>query len=553
MSKIIAIRTWNDVGYTDGCIEIPTIGKALPTPTHTYSGAYAPSKDRSFNCVQLPEPYMDLINTSYIELTYDINNATSNLILYGWVDRVEMRSDTDDYPKTDIYYHIDYWRSYNANATFGSGMVKRRSISADVPPQPYPVRYYTPGTVTNLIPGGIFWVIVNVVKNVTSGDDTFSEFETRCYPIARNNTTYYVGTSGSGNAVPTFNDTVAGRWDELWGIDPTSIVSAFISPIPPSNVSGSGTQSSPYSVYGWSAGSSGSNGFLYYKTSGSNYFGPSYPQRVDLGTTLTSDDITKYVFTGFDAEILGEIPWGMSVRYYTYRLVMSSTSCYIEFRFGSNLQADVQTGYMDARAKGLCFTLPCVAMDVTSNTWSSYVYGGQRQYDMDSRTVAAGQQAQNSLMGTVTSSGAMGAMLGSIVPGIGTVIGAVAGIASGLAGTAVTYAMSGPQNDKLQSLEDYKQSNQTNGILTPGTGWDSVFYGRVPSIVKMEVDDYSYTQRYNDISIYGAHVSEPTSSCQSLVNAGGPLQIANLIVGGPIPPEAKAYIKAKFDAGVRLI
>jgi hypothetical protein len=40
--------------------------------------------------------------------------------------------------------------------------------------------------------------------------------------------------------------------------------------------------------------------------------------------------------------------------------------------------------------------------------------------------------------------------------------------------------------------------------------------------------------------------------CNSLVKAGGPLQIANLIVMGDIPVQAKNYIANKFADGVRI-
>lgn len=53
--------------------------------------------------------------------------------------------------------------------------------------------------------------------------------------------------------------------------------------------------------------------------------------------------------------------------------------------------------------------------------------------------------------------------------------------------------------------------------------------------------------------MYGAHVTEPMSSCQSLINTGGPLQIVNMTVGGSIPVEAKEYMKTMFANGVRLV
>lgn len=568
MSKITQVRTWDDVGFTDNCIEIPVIGKTLPTPTNTYTGPFTPSKDREFSCIQLPVPYMELINTSYIELTYDLNNATNDLVLYGWVDRVDMRSDTDDYPKTDVYYHIDYWRTYNASATFGSGIVRRRpKVTNDtLPPQPYSHRFYKLQEPVTVIPENVFWVIVNLVKNVeggTSEDPTiYSEFETRAYPISKDNSSRYVGT-GSGYLVPTFQQTIAGRWDELWGIDPASIASAFIAPIPPAETTGSGTQSSPVTCKGWTArkDEGASCGYLYFNNASS--YGPSYPIFASLDTPVLADDKHRYVFIGFDGEVLGEFPWGIQMEEYSYRLVIGATSCYIQFRFGDWLTIGVQAN-IDAHANGTCFTIPCVALDVTSNTWSSYVYGGQRQYDMQAKQFEADRAFQAGQMDVVTNAilGGMGGAtaVGSSFAGLlgGGVAGQALGAAVSTAATEVALAAdyaytTGVYNDQMQKLDDYKAAVQTNGLLTPGTGWDSVFYGIVPAIMRMDIDDYSADQMDNDIALYGAHVSEPKASCQSLVSAGGPLQITNLVVGGNIPSVAKTYIKAKFDSGVRLI
>ena len=73
------------------------------------------------------------------------------------------------------------------------------------------------------------------------------------------------------------------------------------------------------------------------------------------------------------------------------------------------------------------------------------------------------------------------------------------------------------------------------------------------NVVKRTFDDYSLTQRENDLELYGATVSEPMESCQSLVDTGGPLQIANLTVRGDIPVEAKQFFRTRFAKGVRMI
>lgn len=86
-----------------------------------------------------------------------------------------------------------------------------------------------------------------------------------------------------------------------------------------------------------------------------------------------------------------------------------------------------------------------------------------------------------------------------------------------------------------------------------GNGFDAVRNGvQAPAIIRMTYDDYSVEQWENNISIYGATVSEPRSSCSSLIRAGGPLRIDNLEVTGDIPNPARAYIRDAFRKGVIL-
>lgn len=569
MSTVSQLKMWKDVGFTETCMEVPKASSVLPTPDLTFSDLN-PTKARMFSEIRVPEDYVTLLDYSYLSIVVEGNNGPDRTF-YGWIDSVEMVSDTLGAPMTAVHWHVDLWRTYFPRAEFGSGIVRRRTASGDLPPQPYPHRFLVPGTVKNLVTGGVFWVIVNVVKNVEGGTPeepvTYSEFETRCYPISRSLDVYYVG-GGGGTAVqvPNISETVAGRWDELWGIDPESVTGAFISPIPPSTVNGSGTQSSPFTILSYGSGSGVSRGYLYFRPATAQYsvLGPSIPIEADLGAAYTTTDVDRYVFTGFDGEVAGEVPWGSTVRYYTYRLVISSTSCYMEFRFSATRDAGTfeSVRYMNSRAQGTCFTLPCITLDVTSNSWSSYNYSGSRSYEMSSRQLESDKRLQEGQMDVVTNT-IMGAMSGATAGGSGFLTGlfgggvagaAVGGAAAGVATEAALAAQYAYEttvyNDRVQELSDYKAATQTNGILTPGTDWDSVFYGRVPSLVKMSTDSYSQTQRSNDMAVYGAHVSEPKSDCTSTIAGEGPLQIANLVVKGDVPPVAKNHIKQRFAQGV---
>ena len=122
--------------------------------------------------------------------------------------------------------------------------------------------------------------------------------------------------------------------------------------------------------------------------------------------------------------------------------------------------------------------------------------------------------------------------------------------AIGLGASAVTslisMGMQDAQNVKMHAA-------QTNNLALLGTGFDPFNYGQPITAVTMMPDAYSRNQREQDLSINGAKVSEPTQDITSLIDAGGPLQILNPVVKGPIPTPAKEYIKQRLESGVRII
>lgn len=69
----------------------------------------------------------------------------------------------------------------------------------------------------------------------------------------------------------------------------------------------------------------------------------------------------------------------------------------------------------------------------------------------------------------------------------------------------------------------------------------------------MVADDATVSKRSSILERYGMVVNKAVADCQSLINAGGPLQISNLSIGGTAPIEAKRYAKQLFERGVKLI
>ena len=278
-----------------------------------------------------------------------------------------------------------------------------------------------------------------------------------------------------------------------------------------------------------------------------NYW--EYPISVD---NLKTTEAECWTFTDRDGTPLGVIPWGMTCAVGTARCVVSSTSAYIQFRF-SGLSSSVE---------GLQFSAPLPAVDLTSNSWSDYLYSGQREYDVESRKTANEIALMQGLVGAL-GQGATGAMLGglkesqSFLPSNRSIANAsmfgLLGAGASAVGAGLGYMVSTSYNDRLQSLEDERHARQIDSLVLPGSGWDWLFHGRDYMFVCLSPDGYSLDRYESQIALNGVDVQEPTADCTALIHGVGPLRIENLIVRGNIPAEAKQYIKQKINNGVRLI
>lgn len=572
----VTIELWNDTGYTESGVERPPIGATLSSPDLVYYDLN-PQRNNLFSSVQIKAPYTDLYKVSYLRATYDFNESDP-LVIYGWVDSVALVSDTDRYPSTQIDWHVDLWRTYARNAVFRAGTVHRRPLTSDVPPQPYPFRYKTPGIVTALMPQHrdfIWWIYVDYVEENESHEVTTIKYI--CFPVSQlGNTNLYI-SGGQGIAAHkciNWQDVITGQLDEHLGIAPSTIISASLSPIPPAGAFGTGAQADPIyltATHPWMIEQMEGD-YWVFRALTSMMTNPFQEFTATLDQTVRTDDIHELIITGLDGAAIGELPWGISVKDYTYRMVDEISAHYIQIRFGGKAGGP----------EGLTFTTPLPAIPITSNSWSEYVYSGQREYDIRTRQLQTGREMVSGLTGAVTT-GINAWQMQSLSnmnrrkpefitnPKTGLVMDNPKGVAynanltrmAGMTGAAAMGAVVASTvvqgmvntyfNGEYQKWEDYAQARQTDNIILPGGGGDVMYYGLGIAIVDMVSDDYSVQQRNTDIQMYGAHVTEPLSSCQSLVLAGGPLQITNMTVGGNIPVEAKEYIRAMFSNGVRLV
>ena len=537
------VQIWRDCGYTEGTLEVPSKTSSLPTADYQYSIPSVP-RDQMFSSFTVKAPYTDLFDCSYLRISYDIQGATS-LVVYGWIDRVSVMSDTVDSPSTRVDWHIDYWRTYLSKATFGAGMVKRRPLISDdqVPPQSYPYRYRTVNSSRTLITNtGIWWLIVNLSANVEeSVAQNATGGTTLAWPISQTSDSAINLNTGSVNvACPSRWSVIRGAWDELLGLDPEAVKSVFLSPVAPCSYT-MDTSTNTVTI---------ANSSVTYYTYTLPDLTPSITtaaaviadtKAIDKFSTAiattTTNDTSEWVITGFDGEPIGALPWGLAVDTYDYRLIIDSSSAYIQIRFGESIQSN---------AVGLTFTIALIPVEVTSNAWSSYVYSGARQADLDQRRVNT-EKAVETAMINAPSKIASSVASGDPLKAVSSVVSSVTDIAS-------AQYLGDKYNAKFQDIADYRKANQTPGLIMSGTGFD-VFRNGFTGIQlrELKVDSYAYTQRYTDITLYGAHVSEPTADCSSLIAAGGPLVISNLNVTGDMPVEAKHYFRNRFESGVRII
>lgn len=573
---------WDDTGYTESGLERPPIGAPLSSPDHVFTDE-RPNRDDLFSKVSVKGDYVELMNVSYLMAEYDFNES-SPITVYGWVDGVALRSDSSGYPMTDIYWHPDLWRTYASKAEFRAGTVRRRPADANIPPQGYPLKYREASYAGHDFCGDVvdnsdlWWCCVNYVRDGdASAHDTY--IATTCFPVIRPRSASpillrYIRTPNLVQVCPTLDDLMVGLLEERMEIDPQSIIGVSMSPLAPCAYTGTGTQADPFVLdqsRGWIGVLNGDSTYAWFRNFGAFREGMYEVYNGTLPEAVMTDDVRSYAIQTLDGTLAGTLPWGMRVKDYTIRLVNMISSFYIQIRFNGIMSAP----------EGLTVTIPLPMVSVTSNSWSSYVYSGQRQYDIDTRRMQTMQDIVGGLTGGLTtginawqmeSLANFGRMKNityrnvydELVPNIpnikynaslgrrAAITGAVAG--GSVIGAGVLQGAAGVLfNDEYQRFTDYAAAHQTDNVLMPGDGFDYIFNGCRIRLMVLDIDTYSYEQRAQDISMYGAHVTEPKTSCQALVMAGGPLQITNMTVGGDIPVEAKEYIRAMFSNGVRLV
>ena len=608
------VEIWRDTGFTEGSVEVPSKTSSLPSPTYTIYNVNTP-RESMFSTLKLARPFEDLYDCSYLRITLDMNNG-NDVTLYGWIDTVSCASDTAEYPVTIIDWHPDLWRTYINSAQFGAGLVMRRPYASDCPPQLYPYRFKDVHTETTIVPrSNIWWVVFKFVHKQKFLATLITTNCIGTFPIDIDDPTASLTVSGPDMTGPDnvtaktipYTMLAAGYFEEFLKLDPGTLVSVFLSPIAPFDII------NPSGSYMGNGGNL--SVYRAQPMPESSYFGflvkaDSNPFMEYTATTepLTTNDVFSTNITDFMGNTVGTIPWGFTIDTWKYRVVMDANKAYIDLR-GFPKYTEYGVTVTETRGTmtpilGTDYTIPLIPMEITENSLGSYNWSGQREADRqaiqnqaimgamggimgmpgdiasgymfanaggtkrmeyeDIRKKGDALRAWNSQVGNPNWAGFgavgnpsrgeyadAGRQISYMNAATGSMMKAAAGMSGiGLATTVgsslISMGMQDPANVKAHAA-------QTNNLALLGTGFDPFNYGQPITAVTMMPDAYSRNQREQDLTINGAKVSEPRQDITSLIDTGGPLQILNPVVKGPIPTPAKEYIKQRLESGVRII
>ena len=567
MAAITKIEFWKDVGFIDGAVEIPSL--AAPDPvnpdiTIEPEDPIIPSRDRFFSEFKLKEYYSELLTVSYMRITYQIRNTLGvevAKIFYGWVKDVTLTSD-GDLPLTTISWHIDEWRTWKANVTFGSGHVKRRPFRDQdtTPIQNFQYKYQKldmssdnsilePKKVT--ISGqeySVYWVLFSYNRTYTVGQSSYTAIDYCTFPVG-----VYIDDSGSrdytrfrtlhiGSLNPPTSGlclgldmVMKGEFDEDLGIPASAINGVWLVPYV-CDFTGTGESGSPIIPTDITVG--------YLNPKGSPFFIilsdiASLGLNKGINPPLESTEKERKIIIDYDGSKLLTIPPGMSVSNVYVRLIFEPTSVYYII--------SLKDGY-SGRTEGMTAVSIPPTLPINSNALSDYEYSGQREYDRQQRMINSNANAWKT---SATGAGA-GAMMGAFGPA-GLAIGAAGGAAGGLISYGVEMLY---QNDEEQRITDRLKANQISGILMSSNVWAMVTNDKPMRLSTLIFDDYSSAVADDQVAQLGVSVDELMSSTDTLIRITSPTgyyNIQNLIVFGDIPVSAKRWIRNKFASGVRMI
>lgn len=482
-----------------------------------------------------------------------LNTAGAYTFVYGWIDDAEPVATKGPQPNTRIKWHVDWWLTwtdYNwfqiagepaaqknwlpRKVTIGAGRLLKGPASFARPSSTAPRKWLLEDAISMFDDSNPYfyrhewWAVMCATEaSGTPPSNVITSITYYYWPILKE-------ISGANHKTPTWADIYTGKIEEKMGIDPSSILGFWAAPFNP-----------------WEAGDvKDFNTVSVYKQSDIIPL-PSRINTKTLTDSVQTDDRRKIVFTDPTGAEMFTAPWGISFKkIVTWFDIGTSTASLCVYLGDTDRPLNEKRG-----VEGRLFSFPLPSLPVTENDWSSYVYSGQRDYDMQQKAIQRDRSAMNGIAGIGTQA-IGGALAGTAAaPGAGTAFGAIAGIVSGIAGTVVNYFTAGEFDSREQRNVDTLTSRQTAGMIlnasvggiTPPCGsmigWNMLTMVRDPvSLAEIEVEQEELGYDTNTYVV----------DCTSLISEGGPLRIEGLRVKGDIPKEGKKYISGLFARGVHI-
>lgn len=481
-----------------------------------------------------------------------LNMAGSYTFIYGWIDNAEPVATKGPQTNTRIKWHVDWWLTwtdYNwfmvsgqqqilANwfprrVTIGAGRLLKGPSQFARPSSSAPRKWLLENAVSMIDDrdphsdtGGWWAVMCTTEASGTPTSEVVTDIVYYFWPIGEKIT-------GADHSSPDWFAIYTGQIEEVMGIDPSRIQGFWLAPSKPW-IGGRIKNLATASVYELES-------VIAIKTN-----------TKALSKSVQTDDKKKIVFTDPTGAEMFTSPWGISFKnIVTWCDIGTSAAALCVYLGETDTPIEERKG-----AEGRFFSFPLPSLPVTENAWSSYTYSGQRDYDMEQKSIQRDRSAVNGIAGIGTQA-IGGALAGTAAaPGAGTAIGAIAGLASGIVGTAVNYFTAGEFDSRDQRSVDTLTSRQTAGMIVNAGGYGGIVqpYGSMIgwNMLTMVRDPASLAEIEVEQEELGYDTDTYVVDCTNLISAGGPLRIEGLRVKGDIPKEGKEYIAGLFSRGVHI-
>lgn len=483
-----------------------------------------------------------------------LNLAGAYTFVYGWIDDAEPVATKGPQPNTRIKWHVDWWLTwtdYNwfqiagepaaqknwspRKVTMGAGRLLKGPASFARPSSSAPRKWLLDNAVSmtgdqdpHSDTDRWWWAVMCTTK--ASGappSEVVTDIVYYFWPIGKK-------MSGAANASPDWLSIYTGQIEEEMGIDPSRIQGFWLAPFQPWTGGEIRDLPSGISVLELTAVLSAITNIK------------------PLSKSVQTDDRHKIVFTDPTGAEMFTAPWGIAFKNIVTWFDIGTSAASLCVYLGETDTPDRER----KGAEGRFFSFPLPSLPVTENAWSSYTYSGQRDYDLQQKTIQRDRSAVNGIAGIGTQA-IGGALAGTAAaPGAGTAIGAVAGLASGIIGTAVNYFTAGEFDSRDQRNVDTLTSRQTAGMIVNAGGYYGIVqpYGSMIgwNMLTMVRDPVSLAEIEVEQEELGYDTDTYVVDCTNLISAGGPLRIEGLRVKGDIPKEGKEYIAGLFARGVNI-